>query len=183
MDDFVEHKLTSVSEESRVVELKQTVVKLYTDLKAVNCEGDLEQNPVILNKQAELDEEVKQKHEAVTAGVDALKQIARLQQVMKEIQRNAEKKGELVSPAVEEGEDKFMCRAAPVEKLKRTWWELWLFLFAKWKLAMPNLKGCDCRVQASRRSERVALYFCEAGEKETSSAKAGSYTAHGIGGK
>ena len=45
MHDF-EHKLTSVSEESRVVELKQTVVKLYTDLKAVNCEGDLEQNHV-----------------------------------------------------------------------------------------------------------------------------------------
>ena len=50
MDDFVEYKLTSVSEESRVVELKQTVMKLYTDLKAVNCEGDLEQNPFILNK-------------------------------------------------------------------------------------------------------------------------------------
>ena len=88
------------------------------------------------------------------------------------------------------------------EKLERTWWDFWfaqcfeaLFPFAKWKHAMPNLKvgdivlfgsekkGRDCRVQASRRSERVALYLCEAGEKETSSAKACSYTAHGIGGK
>ena len=76
------------------------------------------------------------------------------------------------------------------EKLKRTWWDFWfaqcfeaLFPFAKWKHAMPDLKGRDCRVQASRRSERVALYLCEAVAKETSSAKACSHTAHGIGGK
>ena len=79
---------------------------------------------------------------------------------------------------------------------ERTWWDFWfaqcfeaLFPFAKWKHAMPNLKvgdivlfgsekkGRDCRVQASRRSERVALYLCEAGGKETSSAKACSHTA------
>ena len=78
-----------------------------------------------------------------------------------------------------ESEDKFTRRAALVDKLERTWW----------KHAMPNLKvgdivlfgsekkGRDCRVQASRRSERVALYLCEAGGKETSSAKACSHTA------
>ena len=50
MDDFVGHKLRGISDESRVVELKQVVMKLYTDLKAVGCEDNLEANPFILNK-------------------------------------------------------------------------------------------------------------------------------------
>ena len=33
-----------------MVELKQVVMKLYTDLKAVGCEDNLEANPFILNK-------------------------------------------------------------------------------------------------------------------------------------
>ena len=81
-------------------------------------------------------------------------------------------------------EDERYERAKRAKKLKRTWWDFWfaqcfeaLFPFAKWKHVMPDLKGRDCRVQASRRSERVALYLCEAGGKETSSAKACSHTA------
>ena len=58
--------------------------------------------------------------------------------------------GDLNSSAIEDGEDRFSRRAALVDKLERSWWDLWfrtcfgsLFPFDKWKETMGNLKVGD----------------------------------------
>ena len=54
MEEFLDYKLKSVSDESKVVEVKTVVMKLNTNLRAVGFEDHLQASPFILNKIVEM---------------------------------------------------------------------------------------------------------------------------------
>ena len=54
MEEFLGYKLNSVSDESKVVEVKTVVMKLNTNLRAVGFEDHLQASPFILNKIVEM---------------------------------------------------------------------------------------------------------------------------------